>query len=143
MDSGEEFAQIGGVSCGGEKGDEGGDLGAFIGGVTWGRGLGFRAPRRLNGYERCRAGKGLWPGGEEGPDMRVPHVSDGEKEKEGPPSGKREAGPWAGSAAGPDSVPWPFTLFFVLFFFLFLISLFLYNFCKSASKSFKPKPIFF
>jgi hypothetical protein len=46
--------------------------------------LGFGVIWRSEGCRRYRAGKGLWPREEEGPDMPVPHVSDGERGKRVP-----------------------------------------------------------
>jgi hypothetical protein len=51
-DSNEEILQTGGISGGGEKRGEGGDLGAFIGGRDLEEGVGYRA-----GEARWTAGR--------------------------------------------------------------------------------------
>jgi hypothetical protein len=79
---------------------------------------------------------------EEGDDRWGQGVS-GERERgQRTVSGETPGGPWAGSWPGPDSVPRPFTFFCSFSFSFFYFSLFFCNFCKSASKSFKPKPNF-
>jgi hypothetical protein len=44
-----------------KKGDEGGIQGAFIGGPSLERGLGFLERGAMDGQGQCRAGAGLWP----------------------------------------------------------------------------------
>jgi hypothetical protein len=63
------------------------------------------------------------------------------KRRERAPSRLRPAGPWAGSAVGPDSVPRPFTLFFCSFHFL--ISYLCYNLFKTDSNPIKSNSKFF
>jgi hypothetical protein len=58
-------------------------------------------------------------------------------------SGKCGAGPWASYGVGPKGSPRPFPFFCSFSFSFFLISYFFYNFCKKASKQFKPISKFF
>jgi hypothetical protein len=119
--SDKEFPLIGSVSGGGEKGDEGGDLGAFIGGVTRGRGLGFWAPRQDRTVEER-------PVLEQGSCLRrkttdrwaapVSVWRRGARHR----FGKCWYGPWADFLAGPNGRPAASLYFFSYFsFFYFLV----------------------
>jgi hypothetical protein len=97
----------------------------LVGKLGFARGaqIGRRGCAPCSGRSPSREGRNWWVG---------PTLSGG-RSWERYPFGLGWDGPWAVSWLGPDSVPWPFYLFFVPF----LISYFFYNFCNKASNDFK------
>jgi hypothetical protein len=96
----------------------------------------------MDGWGRCRAQGGVLP------------ELDGDADRRGRPISGRSEGAmypfekmrsWAvGHLWGwVERLPAAFSFFLFFFFFLFLISYFFYNFCKKASKQFKPISKFF
>jgi hypothetical protein len=71
-------------------------------------------------------------------DRWAPFISE-KRRRRRTASGLRPAGPWADSVAGLKGSLQPPPLFFVLFFVFHLF----HNFCKKASKQFKPISKFF